>query len=81
MISGNTVMQRNFIFFAIKKSLLAPTELIHLFRERVLSKHLFNMIVSPTLSGTLSIAKDPRRQLDPMRTVDRHYTHPELSSA
>jgi hypothetical protein len=35
MVSGNTVIQRNFIFFTVKKSWLAPTELVHLFRERV----------------------------------------------
>jgi len=48
MVSSNTVVQRNFIFFTVKKSRPAPTELVHLFRERVLSKNLFSTTVSPT---------------------------------
>lgn len=33
VVSRDTVVQGNFIFFAVKKSRFAPTELVHLFRE------------------------------------------------
>jgi hypothetical protein len=41
------MVQYNFVFFSVKESLLAPTELVHLFRERVLSKNLLSASVSP----------------------------------
>ena len=46
MVSGNTMVQCNFIFFTFEKPWLTPTELVHLFRERVLSKNLFSTAVS-----------------------------------
>lgn len=48
VVSGNTMMQRNLIFLAIKKSCLAPTKLVHLVRERVLSEDLLSTTVSST---------------------------------
>ena len=54
MISGHTMVQRNFIFFVVEKSRLAPSELVHLFCKSVLSKNLLRKIVNPTgeLLGT-----------------------------
>ena len=49
-------MQRDFIFFAVKKPWLAPAELVHLFRERILSKNLLIMAMS-FRGETLSNAK------------------------
>jgi len=56
VIPSNTVVQCNFIFFTVKKPQLAPTELVHLLRERVLSKNLFNATVSPK-GEIITIAK------------------------
>ena len=44
MVSRYTVMKRNFILFTVKEPWLAPTELVHLFRECALSKNLFTMV-------------------------------------
>ena len=46
MVSGNTVMKRDFILFTVEESRLAPTELVHLFRECILSKNLLSVAVS-----------------------------------
>lgn len=46
MVSGNTVVQHDFVLLTLKKPWLAPTELVHLFREHVLSKNLFSTAVS-----------------------------------
>ena len=78
VVSGNAVMQRNLFFFTVKKSWLAPTELVHLFRERGLSKNLFSIAVSPQEKHL--VVQNPRRQLDPTRMVDRRYTRPRFSS-
>ena len=56
VVSCNTVMQRDFIFFAVEKSWFTPTELVHLFRERILSENLSNAAVSLT-GETLGIQK------------------------
>jgi hypothetical protein len=56
MVSGNTVVQRNFIFFTFKKSRLTPAKLVHLPCKRILPKNLFSMAVSPTREA-LGIAK------------------------
>jgi hypothetical protein len=40
------MVQCNLVFFSVKEPLLAPTELVHLFRERVLSKNLLSASVS-----------------------------------
>jgi hypothetical protein len=47
VVSGNTMVQGNHILFAVKKSWLAPTKLMHLLRERALSEDLMNVSVSP----------------------------------
>ena len=47
MISCHTVVQRNFIF-VVEKSRFAPTELVHLSCERILSKNLLTKIVNLT---------------------------------
>ena len=48
VISCNTVVKHNSIFFTVKKPRFAPTELVHLFRERILSENLLNTAVSLT---------------------------------
>ena len=46
MISCHTMVQRDFVFFVVKKSRLAPTKLVHLFCERILSENLLSKIVN-----------------------------------
>ena len=56
VVSGNAVVQRDFVFITFKKYWLAPSELVHLLRERVLPKTLFSTTVTLEV-GTLGVTK------------------------
>ena len=54
VVSGNAVVQCDFILFTIKVPRLTPTQLMHLFRECVLSKNLFGTAISPRKKRSVS---------------------------
>jgi hypothetical protein len=68
------MVQRNFIFFAVEKSQLAPTELVHLFCERILPENLLSKIVSPQEKCLGLEGLNAPHPQDPLKTVGHRCT-------